>query len=197
MDWRLLIILIGALLVIVTLAISWFGSKTPPIIREFVNYFNLHKYQGEITDLLHYSQYFSHLPQINWQYFYGGKREGKELYFGLFDQAGVNFTFFLLADEVRPMIISSSDQKYNWPEQRPIHINGQIYTITAPETYIIDNLVKSNDLLISLSDLFQGQVNCLEFTELNQIIFITDYQFADNRQLIEIFSQFFKLKEKI
>ncbi len=156
-----------------------------------IEYLNLSKVDDDPKELFSYSKYFSKLGNdVHWSYLYGGKRDGKDVYYGIFTHKKTSYTFFATKEEVKPLFVSSENIDLGFEIQEQIE---NIF-IQAKERFVIDNVKKSDDFILDIQYLFKGANNYVEFTDLNQVMIITDYQFENIKELLEFFAKFKQLK---
>lgn len=196
LDWRLLLLMGGVVFVIMMILINFFWGKTPSYVRELTSYMNLKDFDG-ISNILQYSKYFKRHNNVRWLFVFNGKREGKELFFGSYILQNNRYNFFLIKEEVKPMMVTDENDDYDWPYSLKDKIAGREFNFYAQDKYLIENITNSDDLRIIMEDLLGGDHNCLEFTDLNQVLLVTDHEFKDGKELIEYFIKIFKLKDKI
>lgn len=188
-----LLLIFGALVFLFGL-ISWiFLKKTPPVLGKLIEYLNLAAVNKKPAEIFAYSKLLKMWPNITWEYFLGGKRAGREVNFGVFYSNGTKYFLCSIKDEVKPLIVSNIEIDNNWPQKVKIE-NLFAY---AKEEYLLNNAKRSDQFILDIQYLFKGQQNFLEFTDLNQIIYITDYEFNNTKELLEVFAKFSHIKEHL
>ncbi|MBU0647844.1 hypothetical protein KJ855_01550 [Patescibacteria group bacterium] len=187
----------GLIIAIILIIYFWFfAKKTPAWLQEYVNYLNLAP-TSDKENLFSYSKFFEKHHRVSWQYLYHGKHENIETNFGSFVEDRKTYFCLLMKSEVKPMILTNSQDEYRTDYQYKIKIGQMEAKLFSKEKYLVENIVKSGDFRVRLSNLFIGKNNWLEFTELNQMILITDYQFTTGREALDYFANFKILKEEM
>jgi len=62
---------------------------------------------------------------------------------------------------------------------------------------LTEKIKQTPEFLINLADIFPGRHNWLEFTDLNQVILVTDYDFDDHAKMLKLIADFVQIKEKL
>lgn len=168
-------------------------KKTPTLIAGLTEYLNLKPATKKPTEIFVYAKLLNMFPEINWRYFFNGKRAGKDVYFGVFYSNKQEYCFFSIKDEVKPMLVSDNDLGDIYQEKTKLE-NLHIY---AKDRYMLENIEKSDQFILDTQYLFMGRNNYLEFTDLNQVILITDYKFTNIKEMLEFFAKFSHIKEHL
>ncbi len=195
-HWQLILQVIGILILLLIIYINFFSRKTPAWLADLVNYLNFRN-EDDFEHWLLYSRYFKN-HRVKWLEGYCGKRENKEIFFGLFEMDNQVFFCSIVKAEVKPMILTNKlDEKYDWDFFENIIINDNSYNLFASEKYLLANIKNSGNFQLMLGEIFKGKINVLEFTELNQVVFISDRLFETSKEGIEFFSTFIHLKDEL
>ncbi len=162
-------------------------------MNDFLEYFNFRPAEKTPKEVFSYSQ-FLQTCDAEWTNFFMGKREGADIYYGHFKIDRDFFTFLAIKAEVKPAIVTDMPKEdFNYEHQ----INIGNLKIFAKEKYMLENIKKSDEFLLCTQGLFRGENNLLEFTDLNQVIIITDHIFKDSQEMNDFFAKFKQLKDKI
>lgn len=174
-------------------------KKIPPFVREFLNNVNFDKSGKSFEEITKFSIFFkiNKIDALN--YFYRGKVGGAENYFASFRFNGQLFYFFGIKKEVSQLVVTNFLNNDNeiLPLRENIRLGDRKYQIWAKEKYVLENVIKSKYFRFEAQELFKDKDIWLEFTDLNQIFFITDNVFSKSPQLIETMTLLNKIKENI
>lgn len=194
LDNKDLVLVIGiATIFVIAILVSIFLKRTPPIIKKLTDYLNLVPSLKKPEDIFNYSQLLKAWPTTTWQYFLEGKRAGKEIYFGVFYINNKQYFLWSIKDDVKPILISNCDMQIDWS----FHEKVENLNIFTKEKYLLENIKKSDQFILDIHYLFKGENNFLEFTDLNQIVYVTDYKYEEIKELLEVFAKFSHIKEHL
>jgi len=195
-HWPLILQVIGILFVLLIIYLNFFSQKTPPWLADLVNYLNFRD-ERDIKHWLIYSKFFKK-HQVKWLEGYSGKREGKEIFFGIFEEKNQLFFCSIVKAEVSPMILTNQlEDQYDWENIDSLLINKNKYNLFAKEKYLLTNINKSGNFQLMLGELFKGKINLVEFTAINQVIIVSDHLFESSKEGVEFFSSFIHLKDEL
>lgn len=174
-------------------------KKIPSFVREFLNNVNFDKSGKLFEEITKFSIFFKVNKIENLNYFYRGKVGGAENYFASFRFDGRPFYLFGIKKEVSQLVVTNFLNTDNGilPLRENIRLGDKEYLVWTKEKYVLENVIKSRDFRFEAQELFKGKNIWLEFTDLNQIFFITDNVFTKSPQLIETMTLLNKIKENI
>lgn len=187
-------------LAIILSIIIWFiiisFNRVPKWLQEVILYLNMKPAEiGEAT--VSYSKFLHKWKNLKWNYVYTGREKGQEIVMGNFSIDGRYFYFFSYKTTVKPMIITNTDDKFDELSFSELKNNGNSYYLYTSESFLAEKIKNSPDFLISISRIFPGRNNWLEFTDLNQVILVTDYDFDDHQKMLQLMADFVQIKEKL
>jgi hypothetical protein len=150
---------------------------------------------SEVT--VNYSRFLSKWQGIRWNYAYAGREKGQEITLGNFSVDNRYFYYFSYKTTVKPMIITNTDDQFDFTAIETIKLGQQTFGLYTKERFLVEKIINSPEFLINLEKIFPGRNNWLEFTDLNQVILVTDYDFADEKTMLELIANFIQIKEKL
>ena len=193
------ILVVAAVVIIIALFIFLVVlQRTPGWLRGLADYMNFKNARNKETEIFRYSQIAKKFLNLKWLYLFNRQQKSEELYFGGFWGSKKKYTLVAKKDLVKPLIITNKAEfDIDWPYQGEIEVAKEKYRVWAQENYLLDNIMKSVSFHSHLELLFLGEENWLEFTDLNQILLVTDYQFDNTQEATKYISYFNQIKENL
>jgi hypothetical protein len=192
-NWQNALIVLIVLAVLGGLFSLLFLKRMPAPMSGFIEYFNFRTSEKEPATVFGYSKFLRSV-KCKWQFFFTGKREGLDIYYGIFEYKRNFYNFLSIKSEVKPAIITDmKNLSLDYSFQSDMD-NLRIY---SKDNYMLENIQKSDDFILGVQDLFRGKNNLIEFTDLNQVLILTDYTFNTAKEMNEYFAKFRQLKEKL
>jgi hypothetical protein len=191
-------ILVGSGVVLIFLAVYFISASrfVPPFVLEFINYINLKPEANRRIGL--YSKVLALFTgELNWDYLFSQKIKGKELYFGHFRAAGQSYYLFITNEEVKPMVLTNTKKTVGYPIVEKLSWDDTKVTLETKERYLVENVRKSTEFAHDLTELMEGDRCWYEFTELGEVVLVTDHEFSTAKELIRFLAIFTQLKNKL
>lgn len=187
-------------IVLIAAAIIWLiirvSRRMPSWLREVILYLNMTSTEiGEAT--INYSQFLSKWEDIKWNFAYTGREKGQEITLGNFSVDDRYFYYFAYKTTVKPMLITDTDDQFDAPITETLIHDKKNYHVFSKEKFIIEKIKDNPEFMINLTNIFPGRHNWLEFTDLNQVILVTDYDFDDHAKMLNLIANFVQIKEKL
>jgi len=187
---------LGVLLAVIVWLLIRRLNERPGWLKETILYLNMKPVEVSQA-AISYSKFLSKWQNIKWNYAFAGKEKGQEIVLGNFSIDDRYFYYLSYKTTVKPMLITNTDDQFDDMPATDLMTADTKYHIYSKEKFLLDKITNHPDFLNNLSAIFPGRHNWLEFTDLNQVILVTDYDFSDHQTLLKLIANFIQIKEKL